>query len=143
MLFTVPCDEIQIEVDSSEPPGLQAWTHVEIASETACYLICTVGDEGPSSRWFLVATPGALLDFLNNKETYGKVTSIRHISPKSPGAVDPRSFRVRSWECGVVMYPENGPALTHRLGLRSPCDADAVVPHQPDIEVCPLPGDEC
>ena len=142
MLFTVPCDEIQIDVNSSEPPGRQAWTHVEIAAETVCYLICTVGNEAPVTRWFLVATLGALLDFLNDNEIYGKVASIRCISPKFPGAVEPRSFKVRGWECGVVMYPENGPEYTHRLGLRSPCDADVVNPHQPIQKSAPNPGDE-
>ena len=142
MLFTVPCGEIQMELNSSEPPGRQAWTHVEIAAETVCYLICTIDNEAPSPRWFLVAALGTLIDFLNDNETYGKVASIRCISSKSPGAVEPRSFAVRGWECGVVMYPENGPEFTHRLGLRSPCDADVVTPHQPNTEVRPQPGDE-
>ena len=139
MILTDPRDEIEIK--PSEFSGMRAWKHVEIAPACDCYLICTVNDEGSSTQWYLVATPRALLEFLDGNETHGKVASICQIGPKGPGAVEPRVIRIGGWESGVVIYPENGPPFAHSVGSQSPCGAHTDTLHQPDTEVRPGPGD--
>ena len=135
MILTDRRDEVEIKA-SEFSATQQAWKHVEIAPGCACYLICTV-DERASTQWFLVATPKALLEFLDGNETYGKVASICQISPKELGAVEPKIIRVGGWESGVVIYPENSLPFAHSLGSQSPCGAHTDTLHQSDAEVRP------